>query len=173
MLAWLAFGPALWAQSDPLATQLEQRLSENVVPIMREFCYGCHGEQKSKGDIKFEGLATIAEIMASAESWELAREMVQTGEMPPEDEPSPSDLQRLILVQWMDDALEYTPADGAIDPGWFTIHRLNKAEYRNTLRDLLGIDPAAVDLAADLPPDDTGYGFDNIADVLIMSPMQV
>ncbi len=173
MLAWLAFGPALWAQSDPLATQLEQRLSENVVPIMREFCYGCHGEQKSKGDIKFEGLATIAEIMASAESWELAREMVQTGEMPPEDEPSPSDLQRLILVQWMDDALEYTPADGAIDPGWFTIHRLNKAEYRNTLRDLLGIDPAAVDLAADLPPDDTGYGFDNIADVLSMSPMQV
>ena len=159
--------------ADRLATQIEQRLAENVVPIMEEFCYRCHGEKKVKGDIKFEGAATISEIRELAETWEMAREMLTTREMPPEDEPAPSDIQRLTIVQWIDDALEYYPPDGAIDPGWFTIHRLNKAEYRNTLRDLLGIDPARADLAAALPPDDTGYGFDNIADVLSMSPLQM
>ncbi|MCC7388918.1 MAG: DUF1592 domain-containing protein [Phycisphaerales bacterium] len=158
---------------DTLALQLEQRLAENLVPIMQEFCYACHGDTKTKGDVRFQGLATLDDILATADTWKTARELIQTGEMPPEDEPAPSDLQRLILIQWIDDALAYTPTDGAIDPGWFTIHRLNKAEYRNTLRDLLGIDPAAADLAADLPPDDTGYGFDNIADVLSMSPLQV
>lgn len=161
------------AGPDPLALQLEQRLAENVVPIMDEFCYRCHGDTKTKGDVRFQGVASIDDLLAMADDWETAKDVLQLGDMPPEDEPAPSDLQKLTIIQWIDDALAYYPPDGATDPGWFTIHRLNKAEYRNTLRDLLGIDPAQTDLAADLPPDDTGYGFDNIADVLSMSPLQV
>src|SRR6185436_8429766 len=83
------------------------------------------------------------------------------------------DHERLILTQWADAVLAYVPSDAPIDPGWFTIHRLNRTEYRNTLRDLLGIDPHKLDLAAKLPRDDTGYGFDKIADDLATPPLAV
>ena len=164
--------PEVWSE-DPLARQLEERLAVDVMPIVQEFCIRCHGPEKRKGDVRLDGVRSIDEIMLTAWEWETAREMLEFGDMPPEDEPSPSDLQRLTIIQWIDDALAYYPEDGAVDPGWFTIHRLNKAEYRNTVRDLLGVDPGEVDLAADLPPDDTGYGFDNIADVLSMSALQL
>ena len=153
--------------------RLEQRLASDVAPIIEQYCYRCHGASKTKGDICFEGVGSIAEVMAMAADWETAREMLTTHEMPPEEEPAPSEHERLTITQWIDDALAYFPPDAPVDPGWFTIHRLNRAEYRNTLRDLLGVDPASVDLASELPPDDTGYGFDNIADVLSMSPLQL
>ncbi|MFG0258718.1 MAG: DUF1592 domain-containing protein [Phycisphaerales bacterium JB041] len=179
VLTWLATAqpeaqpPAGRDTPDPLARELEQRFSENVAPIMAQHCFACHGDRKAKADIRFEGIETIADFLRVADDLDFAREMVHLGDMPPEDEPSPTDLERLTIIQWIDDVLRYTPPDGAIDPGWFTIHRLNKAEYRNTLRDLLGVDPARVDLAAALPPDDTGYGFDNNADVLSMSTLQL
>lgn len=156
---------------DPLAAELERRLAEDVAPIMEHSCWRCHGEEKSKGDVQFEGISTMARVLETAEAWATAREMISTHEMPPEDEPGPSEHERLTVVQWIDDALDYYPADAPVDPGWYTIHRLNRAEYRNTLRDLLGIDPATVDLADGLPADDTGYGFDNIADVLSVSAL--
>lgn len=158
---------------DPLARELELRYAENVAPIMARHCFDCHGQRRSKGGIRFEGMATVEDFLALADDLDLAREMVHLGDMPPEDEPQPSELERLTIIQWLDDVLQYTPPDGAIDPGWFTIHRLNKAEYRNTMRDLLGVDPERIDLAAALPPDDTGYGFDNNADVLSMSTLQL
>ncbi|MCA9299229.1 MAG: DUF1587 domain-containing protein, partial [Phycisphaerales bacterium] len=83
----------------------------------------------------------------------------------------PSDHEVLTIVQWLDDALAYHPADAPVDPGWFSMHRLNRVEYANTLRDLLGVE--VTDLASSLPPDDTGYGFDNIADVLTVSPLHL
>ncbi|MBK7404651.1 MAG: DUF1592 domain-containing protein [Phycisphaerales bacterium] len=159
---------------DPLAARLEQRLATDIVPLMEQYCYRCHGAAKSKGDIRFEGVASMPDIMAMADDWETARDRLTTHEMPPEEEETqPTEHERLTIIQWIDDALAYYPPDAPVDPGWFTIHRLNKPEYRNTLRDLLGIDPSRVDLAAELPADDTGYGFDNIADVLSMSPMQM
>jgi len=158
---------------DPLARELERRFAENVAPIMAQHCFACHGDRKAKADIRFEGIETIADFLTVADDLDFAREMVHLGDMPPEEEPPPTDLERLTIIQWIDDVLRYTPPDGAIDPGWFTIHRLNKAEYRNTLRDLLGVDPQRIDLAAALPPDDTGYGFDNNADVLSMSTLQL
>ena len=76
--------------------------------------------------------------------------------------------------QILDAAIAYVPVDVRIDPGWFTTHRLNRAEYANTLRDLLELDvAAAAGIATRLPADDTGYGFDNIADVLSTSPLAV
>lgn len=158
---------------DPLAEQLEQRLVDDVAPILEEFCYRCHGQTKAKQDIRFDQLRTIDQIVAMGDDLAAAREVIETGEMPPEDEPSPTDHQRLIVQQWLDDALAYYPQDATPDPGWFTIHRLNRTEYRLTMRDLLGVDPSVVDLSAELPADDIGYGFDNIADVLVFSPLHL
>lgn len=158
---------------DPQAIELERRLREDVAPLLGQFCYDCHGNGEDKGGVALDGAATIQHVLDTADDWEAVRDMLNDRLMPPEDAPQPTAHQVLTINQWLDDALDYYPPDAKSDPGWFTIHRLNKSEYRNTLRDLLGLDPDEVDIADGLPADDTGYGFDNNADVLSMSPMQV
>lgn len=158
---------------DALALDLERRLAEDVAPLLEQYCYSCHGNGKDKGQVVLDGVDSIQDVLAMADDWAAARDMLNDRLMPPEDEPQPTAHQILTINQWVDDALDYYPPDAEPDPGWFTIHRLNKSEYRNTLRDLLGIDPAEIDIAAGLPQDDTGYGFDNNADVLSMSTLQV
>ncbi len=168
-----AAAPKADANVDVQAEDLERRLASDVAPLLARYCIECHGEAKSKGGVRLDGLSSLRQSLELIEDLETAREMVGTREMPPKDKPQPSDHERLILDQWLEGVLAYVPPDAKPDPGWFTIHRLNRNEYRNTLRDLLGIDPAAMDLAAKLPKDDTGYGFDNIADVLSTSTLSV
>ena len=158
---------------DPLAVELEERLADDVRPLLSKYCYDCHGNGKKKGGVKLDGPGDIKSIMHMADDWLTVVEVINAGLMPPDDQPQPSAHEIQTIQQWVEEAADYYPADAEPDPGWYTIHRLNKSEYRNTLRDLLGIDPAVHDLTADLPADDSGYGFDNIADVLSMSPLQL
>ena len=168
--------PAQSPPPDAVAVELDRRLADHVAPLIGAYCISCHSGEQPKGDIALDRLRNLGSADAEGLDLRLIRELAASGEMPPRDEASilrPTDHERLVITQWLDDAIRFVPADRPIDPGWFTIHRLNRAEYRNTLRDLLGIDPAAVDLSARLPRDDTGYGFDNIADVLSVSPLAV
>ena len=158
---------------DVEADELERRFADDVRPILESYCFDCHGPRRQKEKVRYDRMQTIDDFVAMGDTLAKARELLGTDEMPPEDEVRPTEHEALVVLQWLDDTLAYYPADGAVDPGWFTIHRLNQTEYRNTLRDLLGIDPREVDLAQGLPPDDTGYGFDNIADVLAVSPMHL
>ena len=87
--------------------------------------------------------------------------------MPPDKAKQPSDADRAIISQWVDTRLFAYYATHP-DPGRVTIHRLNKSEYNNTIRDLVGVD---FQPAEDFPQDDLGYGFDNIGDVLSLPPM--
>lgn len=161
------------APTDPLADELNRRLTTEVAPLLATYCLSCHTGDDAKADLPLERLRSMAEVLAGDPDIRHLREMVSTGEMPPKSKPQPTEHERLIITQWAEAALNYVPPDAATDPGWFTIHRLNRAEYRLTMRDLLGIDPRTVDLAERLPRDDTGYGFDNIADVLSISPLAV
>jgi len=161
------------AKRDPLALQLEARLKDDIRPLLQKYCYECHGNGKKKGGVKLDGPGDIKSIMNGADDWLTVVDVINLGLMPPEKKPQPTAHEKLTIQQWVDDAAEYYPEDAEPDPGWYTIHRLNRSEYRNTMRDLLGIDPAEHDLAEHLPSDDTGYGFDNIADVLSMSPLQL
>ncbi|MEM1353760.1 MAG: DUF1592 domain-containing protein [Planctomycetota bacterium] len=158
---------------DPLAQELESRLRDDVQPLIQKYCFECHGEGNKKAGINFDSPGTIEHVLEMAMDWESAVDVLNDRLMPPEDKPQPTQHEILTIQQWVQDALDYYPPDAEPDPGWYTIHRLNRSEYRNTLRDLLGIDPAEHDLAEDLPPDNTGYGFDNNADVLSMSPLQL
>lgn len=158
---------------DPQAVELENRLTTDVQPLLQKYCYECHGGGKSKGGVALDGPGTLDAVLAMADDWDAAVAVLNDRLMPPEDKPQPTQHEVLTIQQWVDEALDYYPADAEPDPGWYTIHRLNRSEYRNTLRDLLGIDPAEHDLAEDLPPDNTGYGFDNNADVLSMSALQI
>lgn len=158
------------SRRDPLAVELERRHAEDIRPLLARSCFECHGEDKRRGGVRLDRLDTIDDAMDLAETLAIARELVTSRQMPPDTRDGLTDHEILTIQQWIDAALAYVPPDGAIDPGWYTIHRLNRAEYRATMRDLLGIDPARHDLAEQLPPDDTGYGFDNIAAVLAVSP---
>lgn len=160
-------------EPDPLAHTIESTLEQSVYQLIDTYCIGCHGEDRSRAGVRFDGLKDIGSIMERIEDLKLAREMLSIHQMPPDNKAQPTEHERLIMIQWLDQALEYTPPTGEIDPGWYTIHRLNKSEYRNTLRDLLGINTRIHDVAEALPQDDVGYGFDNIADVLTVSPLHM
>ena len=87
--------------------------------------------------------------------------------MPPDEEPQPPEHQRQAVAGWLARELARIDRVTPPDPGRVTARRLNRAEYNNTVRDLLGVDMHPAD---DFPQDDAGYGFDNIADVLSLSP---
>ena len=157
--------------SDAVGADLLRRLEADVRPLLSKSCYECHSSGVAKSGVILDAIGSMRDVMEQAKTLSTAREMIASGEMPPKGKTPLSDHQRLILDQWFEAALAYIPPDAATDPGWFTIHRLNREEYRNSIRDLLGLDVARFDPAQKLPKDDSGYGFDNNADVLTVSPL--
>ena len=103
---------------------------------------------------------------AQAQTWERVLRKVRSGEMPPPGLPRPEPAESAALTAWIEAELDRAAA-AKPNPGRPAIHRLNRAEYSNAIRDLLALD---IDPGSSLPADDSGYGFDNIADVLSVSP---
>jgi len=139
---------------------------------LKRYCFGCHNEQqKARGVVPsaFDGLG-LADIGAHAQQWESVVRKMRAGMMPPAGMPRPDERTRDGLVTWLEGQLDRAAA-AAPNPGRKeALHRLNRTEYRNAVRDLLDLD---VDVAALLPADDASYGFDNIAGVLKLSPTLV
>lgn len=159
--------------ADVLARDLNQRYIADVRPLIQKYCVGCHEGNDPPGDLALDRAGSVEPFFRGDFNLHLLRELVSSGEMPPKKKSQPSEHERLIVTQWLDAMLAYVPLDAPVDPGWCTPHRLNRAEYANTLRDLLHIDVNAARIVEKLPRDDTGYGFDNIADVLATSPLAV
>jgi hypothetical protein len=139
----------------------------HVQPLLQTYCHQCHNRQKHKGGFSLDSFPTLEQVRADRKTWTELLRKLRTQEMPPEDEAQPSDKERQFLVTWIDSLLFPVDCDHP-DPGRVTIRRLNRAEYNNTVRDLLGVDFKPAD---DFPHDDTGYGFDHIGDVLSLSPL--
>ncbi len=150
------------------AAAIATRFTRDVQPLMQKYCYNCHGGGKHKGDITLDKFTSFEHVMADHATWESVDDQLSSAAMPPDDKPQPTKAEMNLLAVWVHDAINFRDCSGPRDPGKVTIRRLNKIEYSNTLRDLLGVD---VKPTADFPADDTGYGFDNIADVLSMSPL--
>jgi hypothetical protein len=106
-------------------------------------------------------------VAAEAGVWEKAIKKMRVGMMPPQGAPQPDAATRGQLVSWLTDSLDQA-AEAKPNPGRPVLHRLNRAEYANAVRDLLALD---VDPSTLLPPDDSAYGFDNVGDVLGVSPV--
>lgn len=149
------------------ARQMDQRLGHDVRPFLEAHCYQCHGNGKHKGDITLDQFKDFASVLKDRKTWQSVQDVLEQHEMPPkkQKQPPPEELTR--FTQFVSDVLNFG-SGGPHDPGFVAIHRLNRNEYDNTIRDLVGVD---FNPAADFPADDTGYGFDNIADVLSMSPL--
>lgn len=139
-----------------------------VKPFIENTCLDCHSTKKKKGNFDLEQYQTRDELLKDAEKWEEVVRKLRAGEMPPEDEPRPDPVQVKAVAQWVDRTITRAEIAAARDPGRVTTRRLNRTEYNNTVRDLLGVDIRPAD---DFPQDDSGYGFDNIGDVLSLSPV--
>ena len=129
------------------------------------YCVGCHSNRLKAGDLSFEGLA-VESAAAHADSWERVVRKLRIGAMPPQGARRPDQPVLDGLATWLEDTLDRAAAERP-NPGRPALHRLNRTEYANAVRDLLGLD---VDVSSLLPPDNAAFGFDNIADALGSSP---
>src|SRR4051812_21186914 len=156
------------ASATPAEAPPAADFNRDVVPFLTKHCYSCHGNGKRKADLALDDFRDELAIQENREIWENVLEMVRTGEMPPKPRPRPADTETEAALEALDAVLAKFDCTGPRNPGRGTIRRLNRAEYNNTIRDLVGIDFKP---AADFPNDDVGYGFDNIGDVLSLSPL--
>ena len=147
---------------------VEGQLRESVMPLLREHCWDCHGDSEAKGGVNFDRHTNLVAVLGDRGTWERVIQTVRSGEMPPKKRKTrPTPEQRTNLVGWIERTLFPIDPDRP-DPGRVTLRRLNRVEYNNTVRDLVGVD---FEPAADFPQDDVGYGFDNIGDVLSVPPV--
>lgn len=139
---------------------------KTVLPLVTKLCAPCHSGKEPAAGISFAIYKTEAAMKADGSTWDRISKNIASGHMPPKGMPQPTAAQKKQLVDWIDQTL--TGDCRLADPGRVTIRRLNREEYDNTVRDLTGLD---LHLADDFPSDDVGYGFDNIGDVLSISPL--
>ena len=140
---------------------------QKIKPILTEYCFDCHGDGMKKGQVTLDHFKDEKEMLADDDLWFRVLKNVRAGVMPPEKKPKPSAEEVKALEDWIKaKAFGLDPANP--DPGRVTVRRLNRVEYQNTIRDLMGVD---FNTTEEFPPDDTGYGFDNIGDVLTISPL--
>lgn len=167
-----AAGPRYLAAEEPKPAPIEPspaivRYRERVQPILEQHCYGCHGYGTSEGNRTLDEFASDDAMLADTKLWHAVLKNIRSGMMPPADEARPTREEVETVVQWIEsDAFALDPSDP--DPGHVTLRRLNRNEYRNTIRDLMGVD---YNTELNFPPDDSGYGFDNIGDSLSLSPL--
>lgn len=161
-------GAAAWfgAQLASAAAVAETVFQREIEPILDQYCYDCHGYGSSKGGVSLDEFKTDRGLL-DEKLWLRALKNVRSGIMPPPDEAQPTTGEREAIAQWIKHHV-FAGDPAQPDPGRITVRRLNRAEYRNTIRDLIGVD---FDAQEEFPADDTGHGFDNIADVLTISPM--
>jgi hypothetical protein len=143
------------------------RFRKEIEPILTQFCITCHNSELKKGSVTFDEFESDASVLENRDLWWKALKMLRAGMMPPKNKPRPSAEQIALIENWIKgSAFGIDPKNP--DPGRVTVRRLNRIEYRNTIRDLMGV---SFDTDAEFPPDDTGHGFDNIGEVLSLSPL--
>ena len=149
------------------ADRATEQFNQQIRPILEDYCYTCHGNGLKKGEVTLDELGADQARLRDRDLWWRVLKNVRAGIMPPAGKPAPTDHERRLLEDWIKyGAFEIDPKNP--DPGRVTVRRLNRVEYRNTVRDLIGVD---YDTTSEFPADDTGHGFDNIGDVLTLSPL--
>ena len=155
----VSFSEAAWPQSlNPVPAHASAQRA-----VLDRYCVVCHNEQARTAGLALDKM-DIEQVSEGAPVWEKVLRKLRGRAMPPAGMPRPDEATYDSLANYLEGEL-----DGAApNPGRPVLHRLNRAEYTNAIRDLLALD---IDGASLLPADDSGYGFDNIGDVLSVSPM--
>ena len=132
-------------------------------PVLQRYCFTCHNQRTLTAGLALDVL-DMTRAGEHPEVWEAVIRKLRTGAMPPAGRPRPDKATYDTVVAWLESELDRAALANP-DPGRPTLHRLNRAEYRNAVRDLLAVDIEA----ALLPADNAAYGFDNNADALTLS----
>ena len=167
--AWISLVPVSWStQAAPAQAQPSSPLAAHR-GLLDRYCLTCHTtRQKERGTVPVAlDTLDLSNVAADAAAWEKVVVKLRAGLMPPAGSPRPDKAAHNGLTSWLEGELDRAwaaaPNPGRTEP----FHRLNRVEYRNAVRDLLGLD---LDVSALLPGDDVSFGFDNIAGVLKLSP---
>jgi mono/diheme cytochrome c family protein len=167
-LVWIN---AIWIGHPPVVAQEpvpDRHFAEQVVPFLSMHCLGCHRGDDAEGGVRLERYRESANIQTDYELWEKISRLINEHQMPPAAEPQPTSEEIVAISAAIEVELGKFDCSTEKHPGRVTIQRLNKAEYNNTVRDLVGLD---LRLADEFPSDDVGNGFDNIGDVLTLPPL--
>ncbi|MEO7414873.1 MAG: DUF1592 domain-containing protein [Opitutaceae bacterium] len=164
-----AVAPAVQPKETPsqLAVR-EAEFAKIVQPFIADTCMECHDSGTRKGKLNLEPLSDFHSVERDRPKWEAIYDKLRHGEMPPKEEARPDAAQLRSVTKWL--LGQFDRQDAAAPPyiGRAAPRRLNRSEYNNTVRDLLGVTFMPAD---DFPPDNSGYGFDNNGDVLSLSPL--
>jgi len=134
--------------------------------LFNQYCFTCHNQRTKTAGLALDTL-DLSAIGQNAETWEKVVGKLRSGMMPPQGSPRPDDSTRSALISWLTTELDRNAAANP-NAGHPILSRLNRTQYATVIRDLLSLE---VDAAVLLPPDDAAYGFDNVGDVLGISPV--
>ena len=157
---FVAGGQTSTAQRVPSNAATAQVSSQRA--LIDQYCITCHNQRLKTGGLSLDQL-DLAEVSRNGEVWERVVRKVRAGVMPPSGAPRPDRAVLTGLTTWLENELDRNAAPHLPPPG---LHRLNRTEYANAIRDLLGLE---IDPAKYLPSDDSSYGFDNMAGTLGLS----
>lgn len=136
-------------------------------PLLEKHCFDCHANGADEGGVSLDFEGELDAHLDDLNHWKRVWKNLRSHLMPPASATQPSDQDRAALASWIEAHVFRIDAEHP-DPGRVTVRRLNREEYRNTIEDLFGVD---YDVRDSFPPDDSGYGFDTIGDVLSVSPL--
>jgi hypothetical protein len=154
------------APAQTLASSATAAPPAEIRKVLDRHCVTCHNGRLKTAGLELDAM-NVDDVARDAARWEQVVKKLRSGAMPPPGSPRPDHATYERLVASIEGALDRAAA-ARPNPGRLTVHRLNRTEYANAVRDLLALD---IDPRAFFPADDTGYGFDNIADVLSVSPL--
>ncbi|PHS03018.1 MAG: hypothetical protein COA78_19460 [Blastopirellula sp.] len=147
----------------------EAGFQKQITPFLKTYCIECHQGEDAEADLDLTKYDSASKIMTSGRKQGFSiLDMLTTGDMPPGKSKQPQGEEVQQTLDWLKAALSDYDCSSTIDPGRETIRRLNRVEYENTIRDLMGVRFKATE---EFPADDVGYGFDNIGAVLSLSPL--
>ncbi|MGA0133651.1 MAG: DUF1592 domain-containing protein [Opitutales bacterium] len=155
----------------PSLLPAQQEFQKVVVPFFHKYCYECHDADLKKGDLDLEAVRDDSGMFRQQRMWRELVQLVSDGQMPPSKKKvRPTQPEIDALSGAVTSLLRRATAAQKTDPGAVTVRRLNRTEFNATVRDLCLVEG---DFSADFPADDTGYGYDNIGDVLSFSPVHL
>ena len=153
------------------ALSMNDDFQQTVLPVLAKNCMGCHSDRLHSGNLSLEQFREPATALGKPDVWQKVLDKLTAGQMPPRPAAPLGGADLAAVTGWikkLPGVSETAASNAPINPGRVTARRLNRTEYNNTIRDLLGV---AARPADEFPVDDSGYGFDNNSDVLSVSPL--
>ncbi|MGI9455989.1 MAG: DUF1587 domain-containing protein, partial [Aeoliella sp.] len=157
--------PAITYSDEPLVPIADY--AHRAQPLVEQYCFDCHSGDSPEAGLSLAKIDGGTHFQHHRAAWKKVLTRLRAGDMPPKEYDAPTDAERKELADWVEARLAEFNCKSEFDPGWITLRRLNRDQYRNTIRDLLGVD---FEPQKSFPPDELAYGFDNNADMLSLTP---